>query len=332
MSKRRYSEIENITICENVFEIYRSTMNNNTIKTDISQAIFIAKEWESKISAKFIGSYMSFPADEEEAKNLDKFYRDDKGEKAVDAIEMDKVIKILRNDISKAIRSRYRYICFVVGAVAKADEVSHHIGFIYDRTRNIIKKYDPGMRSWGPESAKIVNQVITSVIPDVPIVSAFSSKWYCTMCAGPQDICRGGYFYEASIFLRDKIGKHWSSVHRESYCQTWSILLMFNDLQQIEDSTDGEILSEAKYREWPEMTPKELEICIRNFMIWIVWKFPYDFQTSYKNHKNYNDFKNKYPNYTNLLLGCLKTFDERVQIPKPGQYAICPQISLKSII
>jgi len=329
MSKRRYTEIEDITLCDQVFDIYKSTMNNLVIKTDISRAIFIDKNWKTKISAIFIGSYMSFP-EGQKGKDLDQFYRDDKNKKTVDAIEIHKVIQKLGRDISKA--NRYRYICFVLGAVAEKNNVSHHIGFIYDRTLNILKKYDPGMQSWGPESAIIVDMVIMAVIPDVRIVSAFSSKWYCMMCAGPQDICRGGVFYEASVVLRDKIGKPWSGVHRESYCQSWSLLLMFNDLQQIEDSHSGQIISEAKYREWPEMTSKELEICIRNFIIWIVWKFPNDFQSTYQDDKNfrefYNNFNKKYPKYTDILLACMKTFDERVEMPRPGQYAICPQISL----
>jgi hypothetical protein len=309
-----------LDFCGDIFDMYKNTMNDLSVKSDIVKAIFIEKEWNTPHSrgpfAIFAGSYMSYPDDDDRARALKKFYG-----KKIDAKTFRTVVSLLARSLRSALRKNPAYVAFIIGAVAKANDVSHHIGVIYSRRENIIKVFDPGMRSWGPESAQIVKSVIRTVFSgkDPEIIESYSGKWYCTKCIGPQDTCRGGAWDDFTTL----VSQH-RNTHRESYCQTWSIILILNELQQLYDGHN--VFPTAKAAEWAQLTKRELEICIRRFILWIVWKYPLDFQNTYK----WSDGKgNVEGNYKKILLLCMKNFDRRIKVPKAGS-TMCRDISLQT--
>lgn len=305
--------------CGNVFDIYKSVMNNFEVKTDIMQAIFQEKGWDN-LSMVYMGSYMSFPDDTNRTEKLIKFYTNPtNGEMTVDAKSFSSTVNSIYKDIKS--HKKYKYICFALGAIASDNNVSHHLGFIYDTHNKIVKIFDPGQRSWGPESAQIVKGVVDNVFSklkvDVEIVNAFSGKWYCVQCIGPQDTCRGGYIDEFQTLISDH-----KSIHRESYCQTWSLILMLNQLQQIQDHPNVDF-SHAELKEWAKMSKRELEICIRRFILWIVNKYPLDFENEYKQQTG----TTKSNGYRKLILLCMKNFDPSINIPEAGT-SMCGGITL----
>jgi hypothetical protein len=303
-------------------------MNNLAVKKDIVEVIFQEKKWDADRArnpfAAFAGAYMSYPNDADRARALKAHYG-----KGIDAKTFPQTTAALFTQIKAALKRKPAYVAFIVGAVAHDDDVSHHIGIIYGIRENILKVFDPGMRSWGPESAQIVKAVITTVfekllekryIPKIPkLIESYSGKWYCTKCVGPQDTCRGGYWDDFTTLLSTH-----RSTHRESYCQTWSIILILNELQQIHDGHN--VFPQAKAAEWAQISKKALEICIRRFILWIVYKYPVDFQNTYE----WSDGEgNVEGSYKKLMLLCMKTFDTRIKVPKQGT-SMCTDISLEA--
>lgn len=326
-------------ICADVFDTYKSVMNNLVIKTDIAHAIFNDKEWSGN-GIVFIGSYMSYPPDEEKTKKLQAFYKDaNTGESTVDAKPFKVVVKKLAKDIKQNLKNEY--ICFVLGAVEKANNVSHHIGFIYETHSHILKMFDPGQQSWGPGSARIVAAVTSAVFEKLKInfngVSAYSGKWYCSQCVGPQDVCRGGILSEvrtapdASVIPYNPIpvpnplyNAH-ASLHRESFCQTWSLILILNEIQQIQELGGGHNFADPKLSEWSNAAKGDLEICIRRFILWIVYKYPGDFENTWMHQTGTKDkFK-----YRKLLLKCMRHFNPVLDVPQPGT-SMCTDITLST--
>lgn len=327
-------------VCDKVFNVYKSVMNNLAVKTDIAQAIFMDKNWNDN-GIVFIGSYMSFPSDIERSVKLQEFYTDpETKESTVDAKPFNNVVKNLSSDLKKAMNNSF--IAFVIGAVAKDNNVSHHIGFIYDTKSKILKMFDPGQRSWGPESAQIVKSVADAAFEKIKtpynLVEAYSGTWFCNRCVGPQDVCRGGYIDEfktaedSTIItggtrgIKNPFYDAHASLHRESFCQTWSLILILNEIQKIQEIGPDQF-GVPMMAEWSKMPKKELEICIRRFILWIVNKFPSDFETEWLNHENTTN-KNQ---YRMLLLKCMKHFNEVLEVPKKGTN-MCGGLTLQTSV
>lgn len=300
---------ENIKDCYKVFDAYKATMNNLSIKTDIIERIFNEKKGKNWSQALYIGSYLTYPKGN---KSLSSFHGD-----TTDGKDFEDVVNKLSNDIKYAFKKPKRYICFILGAITSTKDLSHHIGFIYDKENNILKKFDPGMRSWGPQSAQEVENVINEIFTNAKtrrIQAMSDNKWACISCSvGPQDTCRGGLVDE----LHSLISTH-KSVHRESFCQTWSILLILNQIENI-DSFGYSLM-----KEWKSMSKNELELCIRRFILWIVSKNHRYFQYTYK-----NDYKGKEKYYIDELLACMQNFNNNIYIPKSGEYICDPNINLR---
>lgn len=128
----------------------------------------------------------------------------------------------------------------------------------------------------------------------------------------------------------------WYSSHRESFCQSWSIILILNEIEKLINKggfTDNVKVYKGKnvqlLDEWASLSRKELEICIRRFILWIVWKYPADFQNTYE-YDNVGEIpsgiREKFPKYKNLLLRYMKDFDLSLSVPKRGT-SMCDNIS-----
>jgi hypothetical protein len=327
----------NYELCGDIFDNYKITMNDLSLKNGIMLQIFNEKNWDKLIGAKYIGSYMSFPEDIKRATKLDQYYRDAKLKKTVDATFMEEVVTKLRIDKKKPMSDiNCEYICFILGAINSNDDVSHHIGFIYKKSTKTIKKYDPGMRSWAPELGEIVFKIIIDVFgDDINFLTSYTHKnTGCGFCQpslkGPQDTCRGGkYIGEGAAFLSGLAGHLVTSLghkalHRETFCQTWSLILILNELQLIQSNNVNYEFENELYQDWSKMDKRSLEICIRRFMLWIVYKFDRIFEETWK----ILDKKNK--NYKKIFLSCMKNFDESIEVPTPGE-SMCTAISLTTI-
>ena len=80
MSRKRKSDevdppkIEDVNLCGDAMDIYKSVMNTCAIKTDIVQALIQGKEnWDDVF---YIGSYMTFPNDSRSSE-LKDYYVDE---------------------------------------------------------------------------------------------------------------------------------------------------------------------------------------------------------------------------------------------------------------
>lgn len=182
-----------------------------------------------------------------------------------------KIAEDLKRTINKKGR-RYNYICFLIGGIVKKNDVSHHLGFIYKIDENMLRILDPGRQSWGPQTAIEVKNVCRQAFGllgiEPRLIETFSRRrGLCGSCVfkkpvNPQDITRGTTYEELTRYSRPL-----ESTNRESFCQTWSILLMLADIQKIREGTLD--FSNDLMDYWDDELIN-LEVCIRKFILWII--------------------------------------------------------------
>ena len=300
---------QSLTDCEDVFNLYKSIMNNFETKNEIVRGLIRGINGINN-SFYFMGSYMAFPKGD--PKNLKVHYGKD-----VDADLFETIVDNIRIDFRK-VPVPARYICFLVGGIVKDDDVSHHLGFIYDRTSNKIKVLDPGQQSWGPELANTATSVVKEAFPAPEYINAYSKQW-CTLCGRkkgcPQDTTRPlPYIEEAKNFFSISSD---ITIHRETFCQTWSILLILTEIEKI--ITDpNHVFSEPRLTYW-DLEKRNLEMCIRRFILWIVFKKPEYFEWQYTKGVNYNTNN---LTYLPKLLACFKLLIPDIETPIQDE-AIC---------
>ena len=262
--------------CPTIFASYKQVMNNMVSKTQIIKKIFKDKKWETK-GITYIGSYMTYPDDERE-KVLKKFY-----EKTTDAKSFTTTVQSLAKSVERGIGNGGDTICFILGSVVDTDNISHHVSFLYHVRDGVLKMFDPGQQSWAPEYSIIVKNVamtaLRSINDKVELVETYSikrsnldpRKGFCTReKCGPQDVTRGR-FYNEMLAVFNK----WYNLHRETFCQTWSVAIL---IVYIELSTTDVHQDQLEY--W-EMRKNELEIYIREVILWIVSQDKDTFQYAY---------------------------------------------------
>ena len=319
MGATNSQELDN---CSHVFDLYKSIMNTKTLKDEIVQKLFAGLKNINK-SVYFMGSYMSFPRDNT---SLRDYYRDGR-KSTVDA----KLFKISVKEIKKNLTETLRhldieYIAFIIGGIVAEDNVSHHIGFIYGKRENVLKILDPGRQSWGPRLALVVQDVVTEVFSDLQpsYIQCHSTKW-CSLCGeqkcGPQDITRGRYVEEAKTYISSA-----RSIHRETFCQTWSILLILTEMEKILNPrvNPSYQFTDEKISYWDEVK-SDLEFCIRRFILWIVKNNPEYFEWQYvgQDVKIYNNnIDNGITPYLTILLHCFSLFKPGITVPNQDE-VIC---------
>ena len=272
--------IDDLDSCAQLYDSYISRMNNLHDKTWMARQLIIDTDDERFC---FLGSYLTYP--EKELRNILTFTKysiiADSGEELkdyygnqVDADLFQNVKKNLSDELQKKIKKpgKCKYICFVIGGIIHKDNVSHHIGFIYNIDENILRILDPGRQSWGPQTAIEVKNVCMQAFRQIgliPIVIETYSKkrGLCGSCilknpVNPQDITRGTTYEE---YVR--YNKPLESTNREAFCQSWSILLILADIQKIMEGTL--IFSNSEMDYWDDELV-DLEICIRKFILWII--------------------------------------------------------------
>lgn len=319
--------------CGDCFDAYISTMNTLIAKTQCVKNLFSDLNNPEFV---FVGSYMTYS--EHNGKELYNYYQEEdkktkKLKSTTDANLFEIVSLKLKKDIENVLKnSDSRYLAFLVGSIIAKDNVSHHIGFIYDRETFTLRVFDSGITSWGPLLAitvkKLVFNVINSVVEDYCIrngiekitprfVETFSTK-LCSWCvksnANPQDVTRGNVYDElkSMIFSRE-------SLHRESFCQSWSILLMMADIQKIIEGGDYDF-NNPQMDYW-DNEKCSLELCIRRFILWIVKRNENIFQQYASTQK---PPIRPIPDFLNNLHKCFDEFIPGIEIPGENEI-ICDQ-------
>lgn len=280
--------------CGKLYDDYLGRMNTLDDKTWIARQL-IQDTMDNRFF--FMGSYLTYPEREIKTAYIDyteralrklSSYEHDFGVTTYSGEELkahygdttdgdlfenvrQEIAKDLRTTINKRGR-RYNYICFLIGGIVKKDNVSHHLGFIYKIDENMLRILDPGRQSWGPQTAIEVKNVCLQAFGLLRIqprvIETFSTRrGLCGSCAfksqiNPQDVTRGTTIQEWTRYNRPL-----ESTNRESFCQTWSILLMLADIQKIREGTLD--FSNPLMDYWDDELI-DLEICIRKFILWII--------------------------------------------------------------
>lgn len=288
--------------CGDVIDLYITFMNDMVAKTEIARGLLYDIVGRDK-KYHFLGSYLTFP--EENGRELKKYYG-----KTNHGILFDDAKKKMRKDL-KEISDEVKYVCFLVGSIIAENNVSHHVGFIYDKEEGILRVMDSGIRSWDSNLAKTVMKLVREVFVINVEVHTYSQKMSCFK-KNPQDVTRGGCLTEFKIhYLSSDISRY----NRERFCQSWSMLLMMTDIERIKNDPLYNISD--PYMEYWDKNSSSLEYCIRRFILWVVSKF----QSVFEGFQAYD------VNFLTKLENCFRQYIPNIQTPK-DQDTICEGISI----
>lgn len=326
--------------CGKLYYAYLSRMNTLSDKTWIARQLI---QDMADNNFDFMGSYLTYPEREIKTAYIDyperalrklSSYDNDFGVKAYSGQELKDyygnttdgdLFPIVRQKISDDLtltinnpNRTYNYICFLIGGIVKKNNVSHHLGFIYKIDENMLRILDPGRQSWGPQTAIEVKNIclqafrLLGITPRV--IETFSRRrGLCGSCAfkqpiNPQDITRGTTYEEWTRYNRQL-----ESTNRESFCQTWSILLMLADIQKIKEGTLD--FSNPLMDYWDDELI-DLEVCIRKFILWIIKR---------NSVKDVNIFKKP---FLDKMEKCFQIYNPLITIPNDDDVICSANLSL----
>jgi hypothetical protein len=297
--------------CGDDIDLYISFMNDMKTKTAIARSLLSDIVGDDQ-TYHFLGSYLTFPKDKKIGEQLQQYYNGTNNGGL-----FDDVLKIMKNDL-KRVNSGVRYICFLVGSIISKNDVNHHIGFIYDKDKRILRVMDSGIRSWDTNLANTIMTLVREVFTDenndslISVeVHTYSQKMSCFK-KNPQDVTRGGYLTEFKVnYLSSDIIKN----NRERFCQSWSLLLMLTDIERIKN---GSLLMYDPYMEYWDKNLSSLEYCIRRFILWVVKKYGKAY---------FNNFVGYDSKFLTKLLKCFKGYIPNIEIPEDNG-TICEEINI----
>ena len=259
--------------CGKLYDSYLTRMNHMGDKTWMIRQLF---EDTKDSNFCFLGSYLTYPemgirsmisVTTYSGEELKDHYGN-----TTDADLFKNVKAKLSRDLRSKINTNCQYICFVIGGIIKKENVSHHIGFIYQKDENLLRILDPGRQSWGPQTAIEVKNVCLQAFETIglnpKVIETYSTqRGLCGSCmwktrVNPQDITRGTTYEEWTRY-----NKPLESTNREAFCQSWSILLILADIQKIKEGSLD--FRNPKMDYWNDELI-DLEICIRKFILWII--------------------------------------------------------------
>lgn len=243
---------------------YKRIMNNHSNKN------FIVKSILNMMSLKtvdFLGSYLIY--DKNKENELNKFYGN-----TTDGDLYDNVKNQLLLNIKK---SKKKYMFFCIGSVLYKNDTSHHMIVMLSRASKIkemnIKIFNSGLYSMEKYQEQIEN-LVKDIITNLGNKPVFIDNYIGISRFGlflqksnPQDYCRGGISGILLSYINYKY-----AIHNESYCQTWCILMFMYEINAIKKEKDYDINKNYMKNEIKE-SKYDLELLIRNFILWIVDKF-----------------------------------------------------------
>jgi hypothetical protein len=277
-------------------------MNTNEHRNAVIESLIKRKD------ISFIGSYMVFDPANEEA--LEAHYVDENGENTTEGQRSSVIKRILKTKIRKA---RTKYICLTLGAIMYKNNVSHHVGFFLRKSGNTIyvKVLNSGIyylsRSYGDLTESVLSRAITEAGMSLIVSHSYiGTKWmgmsFQQKC-NPQDYCRGGLFGELNTFIDYR-----ANIHRESYCQTWCIMMLVHEAEQDNYDFENNYMSS-----WP-IDKKTLEIGLRRFILKIVKQFEgsIDFLYEFRNTLDAEGLKYRNVKFSTVLRRCFQNLHSDV--------------------
>jgi hypothetical protein len=254
-------------------DAYKIIMNTNQYRDTIIKHI-IPK------NVSFLGSYMIFnPANEV---ILQEYYKNPNGEPTTEGRFCSEVVLELANKIRL---TNGRFFCFSMGSILRTDYVCHHVSFLVEKRHDclLVKMINSGLYYLCSSYGSILEYAVKNIGETLEKKVQFIHPYIDTAWVGfsfyqkcnPQDYCRGGLVGELRTFIDERM-----AVHRESYCQTWCILMLAWEINQMKK---GYKIEENYFRTWTT-NKKELEIMVRRFAVEIVSRFEdkIDFWSQFK--------------------------------------------------
>ena len=289
-------------------DTYKIIMNTNEYRDSIIESLIDTK----KVS--FIGSHMVFDPQNED--KLEEYYCID-GKSTTEGKRSKEIINTLANSIKKC---RKKYICFTLGSIMKMNNVCHHVSFVLMKEGEtlIIKMINSGLYYLSRSYEDVLIDIMKKIAKVLKMKPEFHHPYISHMWMGfsfnqkcnPQDYCRGGLIGEINTMIDKRAG-----IHRESYCQTWCILMLLFELKK---------MKRVKYNirnnfliTW-DTNKKILEIKLREFIIALVTKFEkkfdflYEFDIQLKN----NELKYNTSKFSNILLESFQNLHPEIKRKK----------------
>ena len=288
---------------------FKTIMNTFKHKNKIIKSLLATQQ----TNIDFLGSYLIFDKDNQDS--LEKYYKDENGMPNTEGEFYDIVKSKLANKIK---RSKKEYMFFALGSIIYCNNVSHHLMFMLKRENDEIKikVFNSGLyylsETYGDSLESLVKEVVVS-LDKIPVVYnhfiGMSKFGIFNQKSNPQDYCRGGIIGTLLSYCHYKY-----AVHNESYCQTWCILMIFYEFEMM-NRVDYKF--EENYIKHWTTTQKDLEISIRNFILWIVSNFEDKIDFKYEFMSSLETDTNELINvkFSTILEKSFQTLHPEIEIP-----------------
>lgn len=219
-----------------------------------------------KKTAVFLGSWVMFEPSEETY--LRKACVMEDGTPSTDAKSKDTVIREI-HEARASIKKRQPLHVWFTLCVVTSESTSHTAAYVFNRKSTEIKVLNSAI-------SPLANYQYNNVLDETAMEACGCNILYTSsLCNGenPQDICRGGLLDIAKSYITS-----YGALHNDGFCQTWSVLMMMNEFVHM-NKPDYEI--GENYLEGIVSTNLELKRVIREFIIWIVAKWPTHFEREF---------------------------------------------------
>lgn len=242
---------------------YKRIMNNHSNKNFIVNSIL---DMMSIKSLDFLGSYLIFDRNNEI--ELNEFYGETTDGELYESVKNDLLLKMKK--------SKKEYMFFCIGCVLYKNDTSHHmIVMIKKKNKDMyIKIFNSGiyyMEKYQEQIENLVKDIVTTIGNKPVFINNYmgmSRFGLFLQKSNPQDYCRGGISGILLSYINYKY-----SIHNESYCQTWCILMFIYEIDAIKREGKKYDINRNYIRDKIKESKYELEILIREFMLWIVFTF-----------------------------------------------------------
>lgn len=274
---------QELEIVGQAIDAYQSVMNTFEYRDFIIKSIMKNLFKEEQKNVDFLGSFMVF--DPKHHKTLANHYKDSDGNPTTEGQSYEGVKDKLKTLIKN---TKKKFAFFSMASILKTNNVSHHVIFLLEKTEKKIsvKLLNSGLYYLSEKYTDMLEEMLKEIFISLGYEYKFYKPFIGLTILGkennPQDYCRGGLYGIAKTLLIHKY-----AVHHESFCQTWCILMMLYELEKMKNK-DYKI-EENYLKNWTT-DQKELEISIRNFMLWIVstYEKEIDFKTEFGGRKKFS--------------------------------------------
>lgn len=287
---------------------YKSIMNNHSYKD------FIVKNILDTMNIKtvdFLGSYLIYDRDREG--ELSYFYGDTTDGEFYETVKN----KLLQ----KIKRCRKKYMFFCIGSILYTNDTSHHmIVMLSNENKGCIKIFNSGlyyMEKYQEQIENLIKDIVIKLGHNPVFIDNYmgmSRFGLFLQKSNPQDYCRGGI---TGIILSYLIYKH--SIHNESYCQTWCILMFIYEIEAMKNMKKEGKKYDINKNYMKDLFPQskyELEILIRKFMLYIATRFEnnIDFMGEFKSNISYSNMTYKNEKFSKILETAFKTLHNDIKL------------------